>query len=154
MSDVVLTAQRVATFGYVSDEQGPAYPLYQRVLREKSLRGWTWTRLQQETGIGRSTFNSWRTQPQPPQPRTVNEIADLLNIPRETALRLAGILTGSDGDLVAECEVERQILATSIDPEFKREIVLQHRENGHTARCGPFDPAQADLGALSAPAAS
>jgi hypothetical protein len=100
VSEAVVSPGGVATIRYMPDEQHPAYLLYQRVLREKSLRGWTWTQLQEETGLARSTFNSWKTQPQPPVPRTVNEVADRLGIGREEALRLAGILT--DGEPAAD----------------------------------------------------
>lgn len=84
-------------------EQGIAYPLYERVERERVLRGWSKTRFHRETGIARSTIDKWATQPKTPQPGTVNVVADSLGIGREEALRLAGILTdGAPADAPAE----------------------------------------------------
>lgn len=137
----------------MADQQrGVAYGLFERVNNERAEQGWTWMRLQERSGVARSTIYSWAKIQTPPQPATVNPVADALGIPRIEALRLAGILQDGNVGLTAECEVERQILATSIDPGFKREIVLQHREKGHTARCGPYEVAQDDLTALGATA--
>ena len=79
--------------GMTDDLCGIARPLYDRVERERALKGWSSTRLHAETGVSRSTIGKWRTQKHPPLPGTVNAVADALGIPREEALRLAGILT-------------------------------------------------------------
>lgn len=82
------------TIGYMSDAlRGIAYALYERVERERALRGWSATRLHTETGVSRSTIGKWATQTRPPLPATVNAVADALGIERAEALRLAGILT-------------------------------------------------------------
>jgi transcriptional regulator with XRE-family HTH domain len=113
--------------------RGIAYPLYQRVERERALRGWSATRLRNETGVSRSTIAKWATQQQPPQPGTVNAVADALGIDRAEALRLAGILTAatpladvgimlSDDDLDA---TERQLGVdlSKVDPELRRAVL-------------------------------
>lgn len=157
MSEVVVSSDPVATICYMAEEHGPAFPLYQRVLREKSMRGWTWTQLQAETGLARSTFNSWKTQPQPPQPRTINEIADKLGIDRADAMRLAGVLADAD-ELTPQCVVERVVLETEDLPiEMKRDFVRVHRIKGHTVDCNPYPPGEsqqqaAPLASLSAAA--
>lgn len=86
-----------ATLHYMPDDaRGIAYPLYVRVQRELALRGITTVELREKTGVARSTITNWRHVEQTPQPRTVNKVADYLGIPREEALRLAGILTDED----------------------------------------------------------
>jgi hypothetical protein len=65
----------VATIRYMPAEGGaPASALYERIRTEIALRGWTWRELCERTGLARSTFNSWKTQPQPPQARAVNAV--------------------------------------------------------------------------------
>jgi len=59
-----------------------------------------------------------------------------------------------DPELVPQCSVEEQILATTIATDFKKEIVRAHRLRGHTERCGPYEPVESGLTALSASAAS
>ena len=82
------------TIHYMPDDaRGIAYPLYVRVQRELALRGITTVELREKTGVARSTITNWQHVGQTPQPRTVNKVADYLGIPREEALRLAGVLT-------------------------------------------------------------
>jgi transcriptional regulator with XRE-family HTH domain len=90
--------------------RGIAYPLYQRVERERALRGWSATRLRNETGVSRSTVAKWATQQQPPQPGTVNAVADALGIDRAEALRLAGILTDAPAPVPAGTQLTRDDL--------------------------------------------
>ena len=86
------------------NQRGIAYPLWERVERERALKGWSSTRLHSETGISRSTVAKLATQPRPPLPSTVNALADALGIGRETALRLAGVLTDARERLSAPPE--------------------------------------------------
>lgn len=133
MTEVVVSCGDVATIRYMAGETAaPALPLYERVKREIALRGWTWTQLTKETKLARSTFNSWKTQPQPPQPRPVNAVADTLGIDRMEALKLAGILTELDPQ--PECDIERQLLARVRDaaPETSPAVIRVMFE-GHRA---------------------
>lgn len=76
------------------DEQrsAPARPLWNLIQVETAKRGWSWTRLERETGIGRKTINNWRTQPRPPYADSVNAVARALDIDQMEALRLAGVI--------------------------------------------------------------
>lgn len=84
---------------YMSDEpRGPAYPLWERVNRERALRRWTWVRLKDETGVARSTVDKWKTQPRSPQAATVLAVTGPLEMDDVLALTLAGILPGLNED--------------------------------------------------------
>lgn len=139
MSEVAVCPGDVATIGYMADETAvPALELYERVKQEIALRGWTWTRLCQETGLARSTFNLWKTQRQPPQPRPVNAVADALGINREEALRLAGILTEGIPEDAPFCTFEESILREgTISLETKAQLIRVHRTAGHVT-CRPL----------------
>lgn len=90
--------------------RGPAYGLYRRVLQEVALKGWTKVELREQTGVARSTVEAWASQPRPPQPRTVNAVADALGIPREEALRLAGVLTDAPEEVTVVPESIRRAI--------------------------------------------
>ena len=99
--------------------------------------------LARQSGVGRPTIYRWRDGTETPQARPVGLVADVLGIPRERAVRLAGIITdpeaadrsppgllderigGEDADLVRaairELEPERadEILA-GIEEKFRR----------------------------------
>jgi transcriptional regulator with XRE-family HTH domain len=119
---------------------GVAFQLYQRVERERALKGISTVALSQESGVSRSAVSKWATQSHTPQPEKVNAVADVLGIPRIEALRLAGILLDSDA-LAAECEFERRILGSPIlDGRQKTLIVEAHREEGHGWCQGQLGP--------------
>jgi transcriptional regulator with XRE-family HTH domain len=106
--------------------RGIAYPLYERVERERVLRGWSSTKLHQETGVSRSTIAKWRTQQRPPQPATVFVVADRLGIDRTEALSLAGILTdiSQAGPDVPDTPARQAILTRPGLTERDRKIAL------------------------------
>ena len=106
--------------------RGIAYPLYERVERERVLRGWSSTKLHQETGVSRSTIAKWRTQQRPPQPATVFAVADRLGISRTEALSLAGLLTDSRqaGPDVPDTPARQAILTRPGLTEKDRQIAL------------------------------
>lgn len=122
------------TIGYMPDAaRGIAYPLYRRVERERALLGWSSTRLHKETGVSRSTIGKWATQQQPPQPGTVNAVADALGIERAEALRLAGILTEvpaaaaeSDDDLDA-LERDLGLDLSTVNPDLRRAVLRRYQ---------------------------
>jgi transcriptional regulator with XRE-family HTH domain len=74
----------------VGREKGPAHPLYEWVMRELADRDWTQTRLQEASGVSRSTIDSWQFQPRPPRASTVRAVAAALDLNQADALRLAG----------------------------------------------------------------
>lgn len=123
--------------------RGIALPLFERVSAERAAQGWSWTRLVDRAGVARSTIYKWATNETPPQPATVNAVADVLNIPRAEALRLAGILTDRPPELVPECTVEKVVIETEGLPiEMKRDFVRVHRLRGHSADCNPYAPGE------------
>lgn len=70
----------------------PARPWYDYVISEIALRGWTKTQLSERSGVSRPAIDKWQKNPRPPQAASVNAVADVLDIPRERALRLAGVI--------------------------------------------------------------
>lgn len=74
-----------------SSEAAPARPLWERIEKIRIQRGLTWVQVSRMSGVNRQTITNWKTQPRPPQPQTVAEVADALEIDREEALQLAGI---------------------------------------------------------------
>jgi transcriptional regulator with XRE-family HTH domain len=84
------------TILYMSDQRPPARPWYDLVTETIALKGWTKAQLADRAGVSRPTVDNWRTNPRPPQARSVNAVADVLGIPRKEALRLAGVI--ADGD--------------------------------------------------------
>jgi transcriptional regulator with XRE-family HTH domain len=105
--------------------RGIAFPLYERVERERALKGWSSTRLRAESGVSRSTIAKWRTQPNPPLPGTVNAVADALGIGREEALRLAGVLAADPDPLPDMSADERREVIEMI---YKRRADAGRRE--------------------------
>lgn len=67
-------------------------------MAEIAIRGWGIAGLAQRAGVSRPTIYGWRDNPRPPQPRPVNAVADVLGIPRERALHLAGVIIGEAPD--------------------------------------------------------
>lgn len=85
--------RRGATLDYMSAPRpAPARPWYDRVTAEIALRGWTKTQLSERSGVSRTAIDKWQKNPRPPQAASVNAVADALGIPRERALRLAGVI--------------------------------------------------------------
>jgi transcriptional regulator with XRE-family HTH domain len=81
-------------------ERYVASALYDLVDRERALKGWSWTMLEERSGVSRSTVGKWRTRAGPPQAGTVVAVADALGIDRLLALRLGGVLyTGEPEDM-------------------------------------------------------
>lgn len=52
--------------------------------------------LARRSGVGRPTIYRWRDGTEVPQSRPVGLVADALGIPRERAVRLAGIITDAE----------------------------------------------------------
>ena len=71
----------------------PARPWFDLVMEQAAVRGWSMHELARRSGVGRPTIYRWRDGTETPQARPVVLIADALGIPRERAVRLAGIIT-------------------------------------------------------------
>jgi transcriptional regulator with XRE-family HTH domain len=75
-------------------ERGVAYPFWLRVQSERVARGWTTLELETHSGIPRETVSRMPKGKRAPQPRTVNALADTLDIDRDEAHKLAGLVPG------------------------------------------------------------
>jgi len=70
----------------------PARPWFDLVTERIAVRGWSVAELARRAHVSRPTIYGWRENPGKPQAAPVNAVADLLGIPRERALRLAGVI--------------------------------------------------------------
>lgn len=91
----------------------PAKPWYDTVIATIAVRGWTKAELSDRSGVARTTIDNWERNPRKPQAKSVNAVADAVGIPREQALRLAGIIAEA-----AEAERSPPREPTAIDRAF------------------------------------
>ena len=75
----------------------PARPWFDLVTERIAVRGWSVVELTRHARVSRPTVYGWRDNPGKPQAAPVNAVADALGIPRERALRLAGIIASEPG---------------------------------------------------------
>jgi transcriptional regulator with XRE-family HTH domain len=78
--------------------RAPAKPWYDLIVQTLALKGWTKAELTDRSGVAKTTIDNWERNPRKPQSAKVNAVADVLGIPRERALRLAGIITGAEAE--------------------------------------------------------
>lgn len=108
--------------------RAPARPLYDRLRRIQIDRGWTNVQLAEKAGVSRGTIANWRTQPRPPLPTTVKDVAERLGIPYREALELAGIDVAEDAAVtrvrqrladidVTHADVRLTVIVNPDDPE-------------------------------------
>lgn len=119
-------ARRLATSRYkrnVSD-RAPAAPFHAAVMQALKTRGMTKAQLHQKSGVARSTIDTWKAQPRPPQAATVLAVADVLEIDRGEALRLAGVLAdtkaAAEGTTVDLSDVDTDVLLAEIRRRIPR----------------------------------
>lgn len=75
-----------------SPDHAPARPWYDLVVETAAVKGWSIADLGSRSGVARTTIYGWRANRGKPQSKSVNAVADVLGIPRERALRLAGVI--------------------------------------------------------------
>ena|ERR1700733_14913195 len=97
-----------------SPDHAPARPWYDLVVETAAVKGWSIADLSSRSGVARTTIYGWRANRGKPQAKSVNAVADALGIPRERALRLAGVIADGPGsrpppdpDLPTPAEMER-----------------------------------------------
>lgn len=83
----------VTTIHYMASNRAPAKPWYEEVVATIAVRGWTKAELSDRSGVARTTIDNWERNLRRPQAKSVNSVADALGIPRERALRLAGVIS-------------------------------------------------------------
>jgi transcriptional regulator with XRE-family HTH domain len=127
----------------MSDERPPARPWYDLVMEQGSIRGWGVAELARRAGVGRPTIYGWRDNANKPQPAPVNAVADALGIPRERALRLAGVIAAAEPESVIPKSLLREIMNTDGLAPDERQAVIDAvaetlaRERGGGAASGP-----------------
>lgn len=94
-----------------SPDHAPARRWYDLVVEQGAIRGWGIAEMARRAKVGRPTIYGWRDNANKPQAGPVNAVADVLAIPRERALRLAGVITAeppsADPALPTPEEMER-----------------------------------------------
>ena len=125
----------------MSDQRSPARPWFDFVMERIAIRGWSLHELSRRSGVGRPTIYRWRDGAEVPQSRPVGLVADALGVPRERAVRLAGIIAAPSGtpapvppassipptllaDIMAEAglsESERQAVIAAVEETLARE---------------------------------
>lgn len=90
--------------------------------------------LHQRSGVARTTIDGWATQPQPPQARTVAAVAEVLKVPEDEALRLAGVLPNTtppmDDDGWADLS---KVSSAALLAEIARRISRSEEPNDESA---------------------
>lgn len=77
----------------MSEQRSPARPWFDLVTEQSAIRGWGIAELARRAKVGRPTIYGWRDGAEGKiQAGPVNAVADVLGIPRERALRLAGVI--------------------------------------------------------------
>ncbi|MEV4384363.1 helix-turn-helix transcriptional regulator [Micromonospora sp. NPDC049580] len=105
-------------------ERGPAYNFWVRVKAEQAARGWTDSELFRQSGVTRNTINGLKTRKRV-EAATVNAIADALEIPRDEAHVLAGLVPAEDEQPDREAADAREaILRDQIYTEEQRAAML------------------------------
>lgn len=121
-----------------------AYALWERVERERVARHLTKTDLAALIGppVTRATIDRLRTATRAPLARTVHQIADALDIPRDEAELLAGLFPQSRAESAASmhARVRREIDEDDSLTEQQRSMLLYQLdlfEAEHQARMNP-----------------
>lgn len=91
----------------MSADRAPARDWYNLAAETAAVKGWSMADLSNRSGVARSTIYGWRDNSGKPQAKSVNAVADALGIPRERALRLAGIIAAPAPQ--AESPPEREL---------------------------------------------
>jgi len=122
-------------------ERAPARAWYDLVIETIALKGWTKTQLSERSSVSRTAIDKWRTNPRTPQAASVNAVADALGIPRERALRLAGIIGAGPPQQVPD-DLVRAIMETGDLTDEQRRAVIEaveqtlSKERGETGPSG------------------
>lgn len=116
-------------------------------MREAAVKGWGVAELARQAKVGRPTIYGWRDGPGKPQAAKVNAVADALGIPRDEALRLAGIITAPPGSQEKEEEPRPpRRLSRQLQEEMRDEVgdemasyLIAHYEHLVSGRTAPAE---------------
>lgn len=115
---------RRATTCYMTDrsERGPAYDFWVRVKAEQASLGWSDSELFRRSGVTRNTIAGLGTRKRV-EAATINALADALDIPRDEAHKLAGLVP--EDRPARASRVREAVLTDPIYTEDQRQAMLQ-----------------------------
>ena len=126
----------------MSADQAPAREWYNLIVETAAVKGLSIADLASRSGVARTTVYGWRDNPGKPQAKSVNAVADALGIPRERALRAAGIIAraGPEPEPAIPKSLLRAIMdADDLTPE-ERPAVIAAVERTLAKERGGTDP--------------
>lgn len=126
----------------MSADHAPARELFDLAVQTTAVKGWSIADLASKSGVARSTIYGWRDNPGKPQAKSVNAVADALGIPRERALRAAGIIPGAAPQPAISERLRQEIMTEPGLSDSERQAVITAVEATLTReRGGPVDRA-------------
>lgn len=129
---------RRATTGYMNRRPFVAYDFWLRIERERVNRQWTKDKLSKVSGVSRPTINNLQKMKRPPQARVVHALADALEIDREEAEVLAGVLPGErlpSGDAGVVAAIESSSAYSGDQKQLLLDLIgTIDRANGQSAQ--------------------
>jgi len=108
---------------FVRGVPGIAHPLHIRIARELAARGMGKAELAKIAKVSRNTLDQLAWIVNPPHPTTVAAIADALDIDREEAAELAGLVPTTPDD--ASAPVREAIASNPVFTDAQRRTLLQ-----------------------------
>lgn len=124
----------------MSADHAPARELFDLAVQTTAVKGMSIADLASKSGVARSTIYGWRDNSGKPQAKSVNAVADVLGIPRERALRAAGIIAGAEPEPEPEIpgSLLREIMNTpGLTEEGRRAVIAAIRRTLATERGEP-----------------
>lgn len=124
MSIYVRLASSCYTVGVgTANNIGVARPFWERVVARMVELDMTQREVVERSGVAATTINGWRTGSRKPSARPIHLVADVLDIPRSEADRLAGLVpparTGTSDD------VRTAIMASAVYTDEQRDMLLK-----------------------------
>lgn len=135
----------------MSADHAPARELYDLAVQTTAVKGWSIADLASKSGVARSTIYGWRDNSGKPQAKSVNAVADALGIPRERALRAAGIIASARPEPAMPKSLLREIMAEPGLTDKERQAVIAAVEGTLARERG--EPGAAGSGAAAGPPA-
>jgi transcriptional regulator with XRE-family HTH domain len=104
----------------VSDTPGVSYELWRAIKKRLAEKGMSQRALIAQTRIPATTLDRLKTQTRPPQARIVNVLADALDIDRDEAHRLAGLVPADE-----QTDVRSAVVASTAYTDQQKAMLLE-----------------------------
>lgn len=110
-------------------DQAPAREWYDLAVQTTAVKGWSVADLASKSGVARTTIYGWRDNPRKPHAKSVNAVADVLEIPRERALRAAGIIVTAvpgrviTGDAIPKSLLREIMQTDGLTPQERQAVI-------------------------------